>query len=243
MAVTVQQARRYCTTSEIELIAMSTPRQVGELTPARLRQKLARARKLRDKFRDLGDRQKREMRGKGEPRGQRGAQSNEATRLKQQVFAETVERFEAALVKAEAKQERAASSKQKAVAKKTSKKKAAGKKLSKKATKKKVAKKAGKKRVGKNQGGATLTKKASRKKAVRRKVGKAGVRKKARKKISKKAASLMAVASESARLSVVPDESRALRVENAINRGGKRRMDAHVSSRGRRQQAARDNRG
>lgn len=238
MAVTVQQVRRYCTASEIELIAMSMPRRVGELPPARLRQKLVRARKLRDKFRDLGDRQQREMRGKSEPRSKRGAESNDATRLKQQAFMETIARFEAALEKAEAKAAKKTASKK--ASKKTAKK--TGKKVGKKAGKK-VAKKAGKKRTAKNQGGqslsateATARKRASKKKAAK----KAGSKARAKKKISPKAASLMAISEPMTRLGVVPEESRALRVEKAIHRGGKRRIDAHVSSRDRRHQAARD---
>ncbi len=233
MAVTVQQVRRYCTASEIELIAMSMPRRVGELPPARLRQKLVRARKLRDKFRDLGDRQQREMRGKGEPRGKRGAESNDATRLKQQAFMETAARFEAALEKAEAKAAKKTASKK--TAKKTAKK--VGKKAG-----KKVAKKAGKKRTAKNQGGQSLsaTEATARKRASKKKAAKKAGSKARAKKISPKAASLMAISEPMTRLGVVPEESRALRVEKAIHRGGKRRIDAHVSSRDRRHQAARD---
>jgi len=167
MTITMKQARPLCTKSELELVEWSTPKRIKDLDASRLRQKLSRARKLRDKFRDLGDSQKRQIRGK-EGRAAKGgpAQDNRNTRLKQQLFAETIERFEKALDKAEAKSAKAAT-------KKTTKK-------TKKKTGKKVAKKVSKK-TG-TAASTTATKKAAKKTA--KKSGKK-VAKKASKKVAK----------------------------------------------------------
>jgi hypothetical protein len=101
MAVSMVQARRLCTQRELELVDASRPQHMKELTPARLKQKITRARALRDKYRDLSKRQRLEARGKKRPQGGRPAQGNENTRRKAELFAEVLERFQAGLDRAE----------------------------------------------------------------------------------------------------------------------------------------------
>lgn len=157
MAVTVQRAKSLCNSSEMALVMASTSKRVEGLSEAQLRQKIARARKLRDKFRGLADRQKREVRGKGTSRGAPKAQDNRNTRTKQQLFAETLERFEAALA---AKSDRGAA-KKKVAKKRVSKKKNASRTAGANTKKKAGAQSAVKK--------SALRKKARAVKAMRKK--------------------------------------------------------------------------
>ncbi|MGP1345916.1 MAG: hypothetical protein ACTS3F_04505 [Phycisphaerales bacterium] len=214
MTITLKQARPLCTKSEIELVEWSTPRRIKELDASRLRQKLARARKLRDKFRDLGDSQKRQIRGK-ESRASRGgpAQDNRNTRLKQELFEETAERFEAALTKREA----AAGS-------------GAGKKVSKKTG------------SGKGEGdGQKLSKKTGKK--VAKKVGtKVGKKKAAKKKGAKRALAQQEMRQTNASMVGMSNEIRSKTKGMAFDRSGAKAHQGHVASRGRRRQAKRDSR-
>lgn len=162
MTVTVQRAKSLCNSSEMALVMASTSKRIEGLSEAQLRQKIARARKLRDKFRGLADRQKREVRGKGTSRGAPKAQDNRNTRTKQQLFAETLERFEAALA---AKSDRGAA-KKKVAKKRVSKKKPAARTAGVN-TKKKTA---GTKSTAKK---SALRKKARAVKAMRKKAHRA----------------------------------------------------------------------
>lgn len=258
MTITLRQARPLCTKSELELVQWSTPKRITELDTTRLRQKLARARKLRDKFRDLGDSQKRQIRGK-EARASKGgpAQDNRNTRLKQQLFEETVERFEKALAKVEAGGSGAS--------KKTTKKK-----VSKKAAKK-VTKKAGKKKVSKKSSGSGASESVTAKKKVTKKAGKKAAKKTARaskKKVMKRASSLLGSEAPSPMVTLTPDKKRAIKKALAsketrrtntsviavsedlrpklkaqeLDQTGAVHHHGHVSSRTRRNQAKRDSR-
>lgn len=97
MAITLQRAKALCTAGEFDLVHWSTSKRVQSLSVDRLRQKIVLARRLRDKYRGLADRQKREIKGKGSPRGATRAGDNRNTRTKQQLFQETLQRFETAL--------------------------------------------------------------------------------------------------------------------------------------------------
>ncbi|MCC5786078.1 MAG: hypothetical protein JJU33_05195 [Phycisphaerales bacterium] len=99
MAINMQRARTLCTASEYELVRASGKREIGTLTPARLRQKVSRARKLRDKYRSLAARQTGEMRGKRAPRSGKPAGDNRNTETKAELFQEALDRFEEALAK------------------------------------------------------------------------------------------------------------------------------------------------
>lgn len=97
MAVTRQQAKKLCTAGELKLVDASLRQHNKGMTPARLRQKIKLTRQLRDKYRSLAQRQRREVRGKQQPRGARPAKDNQNTKLKMTLFAETMARFEAKL--------------------------------------------------------------------------------------------------------------------------------------------------
>lgn len=190
MAITMQRAKTLCTSSEFELVKASGAKEIGSLTPARLRQKVSRARKLRDKYRSLASRQTGEMRGKRAPRSGRPAADNRNTEAKAELFQETLDRFEQALAasadapagtpahKKVTRRRSATTATDAAPAKKTSKKvrKKASKKTTQKA-RKKASKKAGRKKATarKATGAAALRssagsagKKASRKKGAKR---------------------------------------------------------------------------
>ena len=206
MPVSIQKAKALCSKSELDLLHWSRSPELVDLPPSRIKQKIVRSRKLRDKFRDLADRQRREARRKEDPRGKRHSESNDATRTKQQLFQEALERFEGALARHNAK-----------IAKKTTKKAA-----------KKTAKKISKK---------TLMKKAS----------KASV-KPAKKVSKKKTASLASMLqaeqkawNKSAR--AVSSQSEGKRKSMKFARTGQPKIQGHVSSRTRRNQAKRDARG
>lgn len=226
MTITLQQAKPLCTASELELVRWSTLKQARTLTPARLREKRDRARRLRDKFRDLAQQQAREMRGKGRPRRSRPATDNRGTLTKQQLFQETLDRFEAALRAKEqpvntAKPAHKASSR----AKKARTVKAtasAGPIKSTGAPTRKVGKKTSKKILGKKI--AKILKKKSGAKAT----GK-----------SRTPASLSA---ESTRFTSLSERATPRAKSRMLARGGVKRVQAHLSSAGRRNQARRDSR-
>jgi hypothetical protein len=232
MAITLQKARRYCSASEIELIHLSTKKMVAGMTPSRLLLKLKRARKLRDKYRDLASRQHREARGKADPRRRRASTTNEATRLKHEVFAETVERFEAALD--------AASTKAKPVAKK----KVAAKKTSKK-TSKKTAKKASKKVASSKvkQTKVALMQAAGAAKPKTAFIGGKPATTARKKKVAKKAAAKVAESAWNESMVTRSEQSQGMRNARSFGRSGQTRTNAHSSSRGRRNQARRDSKG
>jgi hypothetical protein len=153
-------AKRLCTDREFELVEASMPAHVRQLTPSALRQKIERARKLRDKYRDLAKRQRLEARGKRRPSGTRPAQGNENTERKAEIFDEVLDRFQAAskqppATTASAKQSAAkASPERKSAGKKSAGRKSAGKKSvgvgKKSAAKKSAAKKSAGKKAATN---------------------------------------------------------------------------------------------
>jgi hypothetical protein len=138
-------ARRLCTAREYELVEASFPDNIRQLTPSKLKQKVERARKLRDKNRDLMKRQRLELRGKRSPRGARPAQGTANTEKKADLFDEVMQRFQDALKPTK-----------KAGAKKTGVNKTGVKKTGVKKTgvKKTGAKKTGAKKTGARKTGA-----------------------------------------------------------------------------------------
>jgi hypothetical protein len=113
MPVNLREARALCTKTELQLVLASRPAEVKQLSPSRLKAKIARARKLRDKYRDLARRQRGEARGKRSPRGARAAKGNVNTVKKAELFADTLARFQDALGRREAKAAKTAGWKQK----------------------------------------------------------------------------------------------------------------------------------
>jgi hypothetical protein len=94
MTVDLKKARELCTQPEFALVTSTAAASLRSLTPRALRMKLVRARGLRDKFRDLADRQAREARGKALPRGRRPARQNRRTVEKAELFGEVLRRLE-----------------------------------------------------------------------------------------------------------------------------------------------------
>ncbi len=97
-----RRAAELCTVQELALVDAARPTALRAETAERLKGKVARARVLQRKFRDLAARQAREARGKAAPRGRRPARGNARTVAKAELFAEVVERFEARLARLEA---------------------------------------------------------------------------------------------------------------------------------------------
>lgn len=109
MAYTLTQARGLLTAAELSLFDQSRAAPIKDLTAARLRGKVTRARALRDKYRDLYRRQT--VATRGTPASKRSAVGgdNQRTGRKAEVFAEVLERFEARLTLLEGRAEREAS--------------------------------------------------------------------------------------------------------------------------------------
>jgi len=117
MAITKSAARKLATKAEWALLEVSFPPLLKDITPGRLKQKITRARKLQDKFRDLARQQRGEARGKRRVKGTRPAAGNTNTLAKQEIFSEALGRFEAQLVKIEAKAAKEVARKEKAAEK------------------------------------------------------------------------------------------------------------------------------
>lgn len=94
MAITTREARQLSTASEWTLVESSLPSRVRELSPARLRSRIERARKLRDKYVDLARRQHRRTRSKRS--GQPNERLNARTKRKAVLFSEVLVRYQAA---------------------------------------------------------------------------------------------------------------------------------------------------
>lgn len=101
MAISRSAARPFLTDAEIVLGEESFAPAVGMLTEAALRQRVVRARKLRDKYRDLEAKQRREMRGRAAPTRKRVPAGTRGTSVKRQYFAEVLARFEKRLAEFE----------------------------------------------------------------------------------------------------------------------------------------------
>lgn len=95
MPVPRARALRLAAASERSLVESSFGRGLTELSDARLKQKIPRARTLRDKYRDLARRQRLEVRGKRRPQRRRPARGNENTVLKATIFDEALARLQA----------------------------------------------------------------------------------------------------------------------------------------------------
>ena len=94
MPVTQRQAQQLLTKVEFEFASQSWSPAVRAHSPARLRQKISRARRLQDKYRDEARRQAGEAKGGRAPRGSRAAQGNRNTERKAKIFDEALARFQ-----------------------------------------------------------------------------------------------------------------------------------------------------
>lgn len=167
MAYNLNQARKLLTSSELQLFEASRADALKTLTPKQLAAKITRTRAQRDKFRDLYRRQAvATSRKPGAQRSPVGG-DNARTQEKADLFAEVLARFEAQLVKANAKVEREAAAKLKAAEKKAADKaKAAAAKEKEKA---KAAKEKEKAKAAKDK--AAAAKEKDKAKTAKAKVG------------------------------------------------------------------------
>lgn len=95
MAFNRNHARPLCSDAEYKLFTASLADEIGELTPAQLRSKIQRARRLRDKYRDLFKRQRLANRARtGTKKGAR-PETNVRTADKARLFDEALGRFQA----------------------------------------------------------------------------------------------------------------------------------------------------
>jgi hypothetical protein len=93
MPITTREARQLVSTAERSLFESSLPAAARALSPSRLKSKIARARTLRDKYRDLSKRQHR----KAQPgrSGRPGERLNIRTKRKAELFTEVLARLDA----------------------------------------------------------------------------------------------------------------------------------------------------
>jgi hypothetical protein len=94
MTLDFTKAHQLCTERELALVNSARSEALSTLTPKRVNSKITLARGLRDKFRDLADRQAREARRKAPPRGARPARGNARTVEKAALFDEVLKRFQ-----------------------------------------------------------------------------------------------------------------------------------------------------
>jgi len=124
MKVNLRSARALCTANELDLVMASGGEGIRALSEARLKQKVVRARTLRDKYRDLLRRQRLAARRPGAKPARDNA--NARTAAKADLFEQTLARFVDRLAQVQV-------AAKKAVAKKAAVKKPAAKKAAKKA--------------------------------------------------------------------------------------------------------------
>jgi hypothetical protein len=103
MTLDWRKARALCTKAEYALVSTTRPTFLRGMTPRLVRLKVSRARGLRDKFRDLADRQAREAKGRLPPRGRHPYRGNARTSEKAELFDEVLRRLEARAAELEAK--------------------------------------------------------------------------------------------------------------------------------------------
>jgi hypothetical protein len=102
MAINLKSASKLCTASELQLVEATRRGKLEELTPAGLRQKISRTRKLLSKWRDAAKRQGRKARGRGKGGISLPSRGTDNTERKISLFNEVLERFETRLAKLEA---------------------------------------------------------------------------------------------------------------------------------------------
>jgi hypothetical protein len=99
MTISPARAKKLCNASELELVKASGRSEIGKLSAARLKQKVTRARKLRDKWRDQATRQRRATQSRQQARG---TDDNARSAEKADLFDEVLNRFSSQLEKIEA---------------------------------------------------------------------------------------------------------------------------------------------
>lgn len=199
----LSKAKAICTTAEWQLLYQSTLKRIEVLTESQLRAKITRARKLRDKFRDLSHAQQRKTRGKGRSRKVGRVISNANTIRKQELFAAALLRFEQRLKELHRQEQARVVAAKKATSARTRKR---GAKVTEPAT-------------GKPEATATVTRYARKPSVV---------------------VAIAAATTTGKPLRQKAERTRAMRARGRQVNANFTKIHAHVSSRGRRNQAKRD---
>lgn len=138
MTIQLRKAERLCTATEFSLVKAAVAPAIRELDSKQLATHVTRARRARDKQRDLLKRQRLDSRERTGQKSGRSGDANARTREKAELFAEVLERFEARVEVVGAGEARGMTGKK--AAKKKAAKKVSGKDAStKKATTSKAA--------------------------------------------------------------------------------------------------------
>lgn len=228
MAITTREARQLTTVAEWPVVQSSLPGTIREHTPARLESKAARARKLWTKYADLVKRQQRASKLK-----RSGAPSealNARTRRKTELFAEVFARYEARL--SALKEARLSALKEDVKGSKSAK-------SAKSAKTRKAAKAQGKARGIKPGKKAAAGDAARRASALREARADARVREASEVEARRVAEPATSVAPPQ---KVKETRAPAVLKSDVHKRSGQMRIQAHVSSQGRRRQGKRDSR-
>ncbi len=94
MSISRNRAKQLCTASEYAFVEESFAPPVNRLNIGELKQRISLVRRLRDKFRDLEQRQAGEAKGTREPSGARPASGHAGTSAKVALFQQTIARYE-----------------------------------------------------------------------------------------------------------------------------------------------------
>jgi hypothetical protein len=188
MTIQLRQAERLCSAAELSLVKAALAPALRKLDEKQLAAYLTRARRARDKHRDLLQRQRLDSRDRTGQKAGRSGDANARTRAKAELFQEVLERFESRSLDLGGRegQQSDGMTRKRATKKKTAKKAATKKAATKKAatkkaaTKKAATKKAATKKAATNK---AATKKAATKKAATKK---AATKKAATKKAAKR---------------------------------------------------------
>ena len=111
MRLTSPSVQRLLNASERTLVESASAASLKELTAARLRSKVDRTRRLKDKYADLAKARGRVGRGKAQPRGVEARTDRETMAAKVEVFEAVLTRFTTQLAKVEKQAARAAAKK------------------------------------------------------------------------------------------------------------------------------------
>jgi hypothetical protein len=95
------QLARLLSAAELEVVNATQPPAIEQASNEQLKVLAQRLRRARDRAKDIGARQKREMRGKADPRGTKATRDNTGTLAKAQVLGEAIERVEEELSRRE----------------------------------------------------------------------------------------------------------------------------------------------
>jgi hypothetical protein len=96
-----QLEARLLKAAEQELVGATRPPAIEQLSVEQLKVLAQRLRRARDRAKDIGSQQKREMRGKAKPRGAKPTRDNAGTLAKAQVLGEAIGRVEEELSRRE----------------------------------------------------------------------------------------------------------------------------------------------